>query len=452
MKLHSVGLWTAENGMWLILTVVATFVAAAGERRHLALMLCAGTLLAYRPNWFEFGAAFMTLEREGLAGSVPREYLRTGILLGCAPIAVAMILLARRYRKHPLGRRPVLAQHVVFLLLLALALTQWLHGLPQVVLWAVIATFASYFSYLAYALIDQRRPKPESLTLQLACFNPLGFPTPVPMGKGAANWRSVEAQTEHELAVTQLSGLKLLVWALLLKGVLLGLRVLFYGYLGLPPLESAFDAFLRTGHVPAPQGLLSVLLNFPDILLSAAIWGHVFIALARLAGFRLLRNTWRPLSSRTVAEFWNRYMYYFKETLVHFYFYPTFLTCFKRHPRLRLAFATFMAAGVGNFFLHLIVDRGPLARYGLMEALTRMQTYAFYCVVLAAGITISQLRTRKPDAHAGWWRSRFVPALGVMAFYCLLSFFDGPMRHVSLREHFGFLFEVFRIDQWMQVI
>ncbi len=217
MKLHSVGLWTAENGMWLILTVVATFVAAAGERRHLALMLCAGTLLAYRPNWFEFGAAFMTLEREGLAGSVPREYLRTGILLGCAPIAVAMILLARRYRKHPLGRRPVLAQHVVFLLLLALALTQWLHGLPQVVLWAVIATFASYFSYLAYALIDQRRPKPESLTLQLACFNPLGFPTPVPMGKGAANWRSVEAQTEHELAVTQLSGLKLLVWALMLE-------------------------------------------------------------------------------------------------------------------------------------------------------------------------------------------------------------------------------------------
>ena len=122
-----------------------------------------------------------------------------------------------------------------------------------------------------------------------------------------------------------------------------------------------------------------MLLNFPDILLSAAIWGHVFVALARLAGFRLLRNTWRPLSSRTVAEFWNRYMYYFKETLVHFYFYPTFLTCFKRHPRLRLAFATFMAAGVGNLFLHLIVDRVPIVRYGLMEALMRMQTYAFYC-------------------------------------------------------------------------
>ena len=35
------------------------------------------------------------------------------------------------------------------------------------------------------------------------------------------------------------------------------------------------------------------------------------IACVRMAGFRALRNTYRPLESRTVAEFWNRYAFYF---------------------------------------------------------------------------------------------------------------------------------------------
>jgi len=43
-----------------------------------------------------------------------------------------------------------------------------------------------------------------------------------------------------------------------------------------------------------------------------------------MAGFATLRNTYRPLESRSIAEFWNRYYYYFKEMLISFFFYPTF--------------------------------------------------------------------------------------------------------------------------------
>src|SRR5690606_31876708 len=125
------------------------------------------------------------------------------------------------------------------------------------------------------------------------------------------------------------------------------------------------------------------------------------------------------------------------------YFYPTYMRCFKSRPRLRLAFATFMAAGVGNFFLHFLMENHRIAQLGLVEALVRSQTYAFYCTVLAGGIIVSQLRSRRQNADAGWMRGRVLPSFGVALFFCFLSFFDGPQRNMSLQRHFEFLIKVF---------
>ena len=256
------------------------------------------------------------------------------------------------------------------------------------------------------------------------------------------------AATGQELAVTQLNAVRLLVWACILKGVLLAFREIVYVKLGVTPLPAAFERFLKGADVPGPFGVLGIIANFPEKLLEMAVWGHAIVATARLAGFRVLRNTYRPLSSRTIAEFWNRYYYYFKEALVHVYFYPTYVRCFKRHPRLRLAFATFMAAGVGNFFFHILLDVRVVAEAGLIGTLVLFQTYAFYCVMLAAGIVLSQLRARRPDASAGWLRGQFVPSLGVALFYCFLSFFDGADRLVALTMHFQFLFHIFGVERW----
>ena len=60
----------------------------------------------------------------------------------------------------------------------------------------------------------------------------------------------------------------------------------------------------------------------------------------------------------------------------------------------------------------------------------------------------SQLRARRPGA--GWLRGRFLPSLGVAAFFCFLSFFDIPEQRVPLAQHFDFLYQVFRIDRWIQ--
>ena len=447
MKLSARGMWMDTRDLWLWMTAGAVVVSWSGRHRHLALLCCTAVLLARAPDWFEYRAVWTVIRQENVLGI---SYLRLGTLIGCVPLAAMAMFLARRYREHPLGRRPVLVQHIVYFVLLALAVSNLLHGLALVLVWSVLVTFSAYFAYLAYALIDQRHRRPAPVTYHLATFTPFAWPTTIPMGKGAANWRSVEAATPQELAVTQLKALKLLAWALFLKYVLWVYRAVIYQALGVPPLKVAFETFLN-GAVAPPLGLWSVIANFPEQLLIVSVWGHMLVALARLAGFRLLRNTARPLSARTIAEFWNRYLYYFKEVLVDVYFYPTYVRYFKRHPRLRIAFATFMAAGVGNFILHFFLETQSIVEHGVAGALIRMQGYAFYCALLVAGIVLSQLRARRPDANAGWLRGRLAPSLGVGAFFCLLSFFDGTMHHVSLTlaQHFQFLFQVTGVNRWV---
>ncbi|MCC6533550.1 MAG: hypothetical protein IT531_13435 [Burkholderiales bacterium] len=441
MKLHAHAGWVGGQGMWAALTLSAALVSIAGPYRHHVLLACAGLLLARYPTWFDFSAVETVLRQEYLYGALHVGTLRALTLIGCVPSAILLIHLARLCRDHPLGRTPVLWQHAVYASLLALAASGVLDDHLQVAAWSLLSVWSAYFWYLAYALMNQRQRQPAPMVLHLATFNPFAWATVVPMGKGGANWRSVEAAAAEELAVTQLKALKLLVWALFLSGVLSAFRWCVYEQFGVPDLKLAFDRFLQGKDVPAPLGLFSVLANLPDRLLLMAIMGHIIIALARLAGFRLLRNTYRPLSARTVAEFWNRYVYYFKEILVHVYFYPTFVRCFKRHPRLRIAFATFMAAGVGNFLFHFVMQTPTIAKYGIWDAVVRMQTYAFYCGLLAAGIIVSQLRVRRGGAGSGWVRRQLVPSIVVTGFFCFLSFFDGPQRHVSLARHFEFLLQ-----------
>jgi len=165
-----------------------------------------------------------------------------------------------------------------------------------------------------------------------------------------------------------------------------------------------------------------------------------------MAGFLALRNTCRPLASRSIAEFWNRYYYYFKELLVDCFFYPTFMRYFKGHRRWRLFAATFAAACFGNAFYHFFRDLGYIADSGFWKALAGFQAYIFYTAVLAVGIGISQLRERRVETTS-WIRGRLVPAFCVTGFFCILSVFDYDYtdKRYPLQECFRFLAHLFNL-------
>ena len=178
--------------------------------------------------------------------------------------------------------------------------------------------------------------------------------------------------------------------------------------------------------------------------LRISIIGHRIVACVRMAGFNALRNTYRPLSSRTIADFWNRYYFYFKELMVDFFFYPVFLNYFKTNKKVRMAVATFAAAGFGNAFYHYIFYLSYISELGLWRSLAAYHVYIFYCAVLATAICISQLRKRGP-APTGFFRGRVVPVFCVALFYCLLHVFDYTERVYPITEHFRFLARLFNL-------
>jgi len=434
----------------LEMTVGAALVAMAGRRRFQVACFVTGAMLVIEPYWTNSAELDQAiLAQLGLRQSIDYRLLRVVTLILAVPLAACALILVKRFRNHPLGRRPVLLQHVVCFSLIGIASSHVFYGLAQAFLWSFVLLLAAYFWYFAYALAGQRKKHPPDLVAHFATFHPFFAPhTMIPFGKGASDLKRVEATEAAELAVTQLKGLKLLMWAFVLRTVQWGFNWAVFVRGGVPTLPTAFREFLASGQV-LEHSFLSVLANFPEHLLTLAVMGHAMVATARLAGFRILRNTYRPLRSRTIAEFWNRYTFYFKELLVQFYFYPTYIRCFKNYPRLRLAFATFMAAGVGNFIFHLLLEDDTIVVRGVWATAVSLQAYAFYCVVLTGGIVVSQLRTRRAEPHASWWRRQFLPSLGVMAFYCFLTLFDGTRLFVGLGLHFEFLFRVLGLGPWL---
>lgn len=366
-------------------------------------------------------------------------------------LAWGALLLVRRHPTLWLARRPVLAQLAAAALLCALASLPMLHGLPRVLAWSFLGVFTAYLWYFAYAVQDQRSRHAGPLPFQMGILHPfwrssVGAFTPTPFGKGAAFLRKHQAKTAQELAVTQLKALKLLAWTLVLIALRRTLVELLEVRLGIPPTALVYAAYLGGEPLPVASSWASLVWATLGGTLNLAIWGHKIIAVARLAGFRLPRNTWRPLESRTLAEFWNRYYYYFKELLVEFFFFPTFLRMFRNHPRLRVFFATFVAAGVGNALYHFIRDIGHVASMGWQAASVGFSSYLFYCVLLATGIGISQARVtaghKPPASFLGSLRA----VLCVWTFFVCLQVFGDETRLFPLGDRLAFFISLFGIS------
>ncbi len=372
------------------------------------------------------------------------EPLLVGLNLAVIALGIVLYWCAMRWPKSWFGERPVAALLVGFTMLTLLACAAAPRSLPHSILWDLVGLIASYIWFIGYSLTDRSSKPVRDLTLELATYRPLWGSTTTPFPKGAAYLRRIEAQNPEQFAVAQLKGLKLLAWAILLAVTQVCWIRFFHGYLQIPTSDQAL--IMNVQGKPFAWHLCweSQILAFFEVIFIFSIFGHRFIATCRMAGFNALRNTYRPLSSKTIAEFFNRFYYYFKELLVDFFFYPTFLRYWKGHKRLRMIFATFAAAFFGNSLFHLIRDWQFFRDDGLWGAIANYQVLFFYNAVLATALCISQLRTRGPRP-AGFVRGRVLPIFGVGVFYCILNVFDADERMYPLAEHLKYLASLFFI-------
>jgi hypothetical protein len=345
---------------------------------------------------------------------VVMQTIHDPLLLGSTlTVVISGIVLywcAMRWPQSRFGKRPIafLLTGFTGLILLAGATAQ--SSLPYSILWSLVGVTASYVWFIGYALTDRNSKPARDLPLEVATFRPLWGSTSTPFPKGAAYLRRIEAQNPEQLAIAQLKGLKLLVWAIMLAVFQNLWYRFFYGYLQIPTSAQALAMSVRGTPVAWHLRWESQVLFFFEVTLNFAVMGHR----------------------------------YFKELLVDFFYFPVFLRYWKGHKRLRTVFATFAAIAFGNSFFHLTRDWHFIQEAGPWKALVNYQVLFFYNVVLATAVSISQLRKRRPKP-SGLLRRRFLPAFGVILFYCVLSVFGDESRSYTLAVHFKYLASLFLI-------
>jgi hypothetical protein len=352
------------------------------------------------------------------------------------------------------GRRfTILPLVALFLALMALAAEAPLGPVAVTLLWTFLFVWGRWFWYLGYTLHDRGMKDPTPLWQQLGRFTPYWSNRPTPIPKGEAYLQKIEAKSETDLAVTQLKALKLLFWAAALK---LLFAVLYYvGYeseLQIPPLSYLLSKHRDHADYELWRAWAGVSLHYVLKILRLAIRAHQAVALVRMAGWRALRNTYKPFLSTSILDFWNRLYYYFKELLVDFFLYPTYLRLSKiKDTRWRMFVATLAAAGAGNLLFHWIDDTDEVLRVGFWSALRSFHVYAVYCAILALGIALSQLaRKRGPKRPQPWWLAALKIA-GVTFFFGIISVLDiaDPDtvvdRSLTIRDYASFVLSLFGV-------
>ena len=380
---------------------------------------------------------------------VPNDLLGSALVVLTIFCLVWLIYQATvRFNSLPtiVRHHPQLTLHLLFWTFLAII---W-NTTPAAGSWrAILLGVALFFPKLiwrcGYMLLAGQSGKAAgtSFTHQLICLFPVYGGTHTPYGKGLDYLSRFEANTEEELARSQLAGIKLLILAciwylglVVMEGVLYGpgnhvTRALGGRTLGIPSL-----AQLVTQGAGAPRytSWASIYCELVWQVLHLACNGHSVIAVLRLFGFNVFRNTYKPLLAESVHEFWNRYYFYFKELLVHFFFMPVFMQLgskplgriFHNWPRLRLFAAVFAAAFVGNMYYHLLRKWDLLVKGDVLGVIYSARNHFFYAFVLAIGIYVSMLRKErrggKPLSAAT--AARMMRIFGVWTFFSLIFIWD----------------------------
>lgn len=434
---------------------VAPLAAACAYTQNLRryLIPLATLLLLYKHGfWIDIDLVRRVAEQEGLANQINQPLLFSGTLVLVLVLCSCLLIVWPRLVAIPLFRRSTFCLISGFVAVVIVAQSPLAAGLPRVLLWSFVATLLPYLWFLAYALADVSALQRMPFWQHLGIFHPFWAvgSTLTPFCKSLSYLQRFEAKTPDELAVTQLKGLKLACWTLVLAVCLNVFQTVVHRYLALPNFDDMFLAYVAGAHYPRYLCWASLVGYFVEDVLYMAMWGGAIVACARMAGFRLLRNTYRPLESTTLAEFWNRYYFYYKELLVDHFFYPVFLRCFRSNRRLRMFFATFMAACVGNLLFHFLRDIHFVAELGWWKAISGDASHAFYTLLLALGVSVSQMRTHDRDRSKGWLRGRLLPCLWVMLFFCVLHVFDAPLdRGHSIWQRADFLSYLLGLDAWI---
>lgn len=407
------------------------------------------------------GERFFEVPDNPLAQLPAAPWLPAALVATAASGALLLgYLLASRIDRWPaaLRRHPVVAVHTAIWAGLALS------GLPWLGMLGLAPYFAWRLSYLATAA-SRGRLAGTGFRDHLFYLVPAWGGTTTPYGKGLDYLSRCEAHDPQALARSRLAGLKLLLLAVFWTVALEAMDIVVFSRAGDPlagPAAGGLADWLgsfalgweglrelvRSGaHPPWYLGWATIYLELIRSVLALAAAGHVIVGSLRLFGFNVFRNTYKPLLAESVLEFWNRYYYYFKELLVDFFFYPTYLRLRRLSPSLRMLAAVFAAAFLGNMYHHLLAQPEHIVALDLSRLWADWSPRLVYCFFLALGIWVSMLRQQKlraAGATPGLAR-RFRRIAGVWTFYAVIHVWNLRGEGIDLPACSAFFLSLFGV-------
>lgn len=380
---------------------------------------------------------------------------------------LALVYLLYRAAAHfsrlpaAVRRRPQVALHALFWLLVALAWTApAAAGIWRAVVILVAVSMPYLIWRLGYVLISGQRGAAGGTSFRdhLIYIWPTWGGTNTPIGKGADYLSQCEARSADAYARSVLAGLKLLILSAIWEGAKLLIGALVFSYpksplkpllgdygLGIPRMRR-----LMIGEVSASPPIIWLSLYLELVLetVDIAARGHRWVGILRLFGFNVFRNTYKPLLATSVVDFWNRYYYYFKELLVEFFFFPTYVRYFRARPKLRIFAAVFAAAFLGNMYHHVLRADNILVAGELAQLWARLNPRLVYCLLLALGIYVSMLRQQKKRGQAAPAETeatmlrKLIQIAGVWTFFSLIYIWD-LKGNMTIATRFGFFLSLF---------
>ncbi len=445
-------------GLWICGITLLTWHGAG------SLMMMALSLVMLFPGqrrvWLSLAALGLVIEgildRQGVAPAMSIQILETltavqwgHLFIGVTSVVLVLytlFLIATHFDRLPsvVRRYPLVIMHGGIWVGLFLSPLAWLGILAQspFLAWRIsyLLTLASHGKVAGTRFHDH-----------LFYLIPVWGGTSTPYGKGLDYLSKHEAHEPEQFARSQLAGIKLLILAILWN-LALGLinTFCFDGHviqstglpqgwaLGLPSLTEMMRPDVSYTAVMAWE---VIYLDLIRSTLALAVTGHVIIGCLRLLGFKVFRNTYKPLLSESIVEFWNRYYYYFKEVLVEFFFYPTYLRCRWAGPRLRLFLAVYAAAFAGNMYFHLLASPQAIIQGDWVLIWANWGPRLVYCFLLAFGIWVSMLRQQKQRASVS---KASVPVrlrriAGVLTFFAVIRIWSVRSPDIGFLDRFKFL-------------
>ena len=464
-------LFLHDIALWWIITFYLLIFSLWPQYRWYILLAATWSFLLVGPHDFQWHRVSELFTKANIAWQINSSVDGLPLIIAGFLFAAIYVYLTGRFAKRM--RHPILILICLYLGLMVGASYIPTTSSAGAFLWAFLAVFGKLFWFTCYSLKECRAASKKPLHLQLGQYLPFWEPTLIPFPKGSGYLKKIESKTSKDFAICQIKGLKLLLWALWLK-LFFGLIYIFvYGYTellsgrvqikrelhvlrlyfdgnyltdllslpysaALPHYETAFQLAVRGIPLPWYTNWLALIIDFLCILLYVAFTTHIIIAVIRMCGFKALRNTYRPFASKTIAEFWNRYFYYFKELLVEFFFYPAFFSLFKKRPQLRMYTATMAAAFFGNFLFHFMRDIWFVVELGFFRALTAFHTYFVFTFILGNVIFFSQWLSKDGHQREVGLVSRILAPVRVLGFYCILTVFV-DFRRENISDNIAFL-------------